>query len=366
MRLRGVIVGVLVFAIVALAAPAAAAAAGVTNPQIAGLQVALRAHGLYKGSIDGIAGPQTAAAVRRFQHKAELEVDGIAGIRTRVALGRLGRPLLGRRVLKQGMVGWDVSVLQFLLQRKGFGCSLDGRFDAMTTDGVRRFQKRARLVSDGVVGPKTLRKLDPKGAARVRDLERRRVSGPARPRVGPRYVVKPGDSLAAIAARYGTSVDRLARLNRFDPRRVLLIGTRLRLPVGAGSRQAPSSVRVRLDHWARHYGLDPSLVRALAWQESGYQSHVVSQAGAFGVMQVTEATWRFVEDVLLGRSVPRTADGNIRVGTLFLRHLLREFRGDERLALAAYYQGPKAVREEGVHPLTRRYVANVLALRTRV
>jgi LysM repeat protein len=364
MRLRGVILTVLVLAIVALAAPSAAAAA--TNPQIAGLQVALRAHGLYKGKIDGVAGPATAAAVRRFQRKARLEVDGIAGIRTRVALGRLGRPLLGRRVLKQGMRGWDVSVLQFLLEQKGFGCALDGRFDAMTAEGVRRFQRRARLVVDGVVGPKTLRRLDPKGAARVRDLERRRVARTSPPRVGPRYVVRPGDSLAAIASRYGTSVQRLAKLNRLDARRVLLIGQRLRLPAGSGVGQAPVSVRVRLDHWARHYGLDPALVRALAWQESGYQSDVVSQAGAFGVMQVTEATWRFVEDVLLGRPVERTADGNIRVGTLFLRHLLREFRGDERLALAAYYQGPKAVREDGVYPLTRRYVANVLALRTRV
>jgi N-acetylmuramoyl-L-alanine amidase len=316
-----------------------------------------------------VAGPKTAAAVRRFQRKAKLEVDGIAGIRTRVALGRLGRPLLGRRVLAQGMRGWDVSVLQFLLQRKGFGCSLDGRFDAMTAEGVRRFQKRARLVADGIVGPKTLAKLDTSGA-RVRDLERRRK--PARPRAttrprsGPRYVVRPGDSLAAIAARYDTTVERIAALNRIDPGRVIVIGARLRLPAGSGSHQAPASVRHRIDHWARHYGLDPALVRALAWQESGYQSHVVSAAGAFGVMQVTEATWQFVEDVLLGGKVARTADGNIRVGAAFLRHLLREFRGDERLALAAYYQGAKAVREDGVYPLTRRYVANVLALRTRV
>ena len=79
-----------------LISPAAGAA---TNPQVAGLQVALRAHGLYAGPIDGIAGPGTAAGTRAFQARAKLQVDGIAGIRTRTALGRLGTPLLGRRIL---------------------------------------------------------------------------------------------------------------------------------------------------------------------------------------------------------------------------------------------------------------------------
>jgi soluble lytic murein transglycosylase-like protein len=83
-------------------------------------------------------------------------------------------------------------------------------------------------------------------------------------------------------------------------------------------------------------------------------------------MQVTPATWRFVETVLLGRRVPNTAEGNIRVGVAFLRHMLRVFRGDERLALAAYYQGAKAVRQRGIFPQTRTYVANVLALKSRV
>ncbi|MGH3132084.1 MAG: lytic transglycosylase domain-containing protein, partial [Gaiellaceae bacterium] len=126
------------------------------------------------------------------------------------------------------------------------------------------------------------------------------------------------------------------------------------------------SIRTALDHWSRHYGVDARLVRALAWQESGYQQHLVSSAGALGVMQVTPATWDFVETVLIGRSIPRTADGNIRVGVAFLAHLLRSFKGDERLALGAYYQGARSVRQRGLLRETRLYVANVLALRTRV
>ena len=95
-------------------------AAHASNPQVAGLQVALKAHGLYTGSVDGVSGPGTVAAVKLFQARKGLVVDGRAGQRTRAALGPLGRPLLGRRDLASGAVGFDVSVLQFLLRARGF------------------------------------------------------------------------------------------------------------------------------------------------------------------------------------------------------------------------------------------------------
>jgi soluble lytic murein transglycosylase-like protein len=340
-------------------------ASGLTNTQIPGLQVALRAHGLYAGPIDGIAGPETAAAVRRFQRQAGLTVDGIAGVHTRIALGRLGRPLFGRRVLVRGKVGWDVSVLQFLLVKHRSGAlPIDGHFGARTERALRRFQRRAGLLPDGVAGPATIAALDSSGV-------RPPLPRAARPRA--RYVVRPGDTLTAIATRYGISVARLARVNRLDPRRVLLAGTRLWVPrfrprtaARAATTESRAAVRGSLDRWSRHYGVEARLVRALAWMESGYQQHLVSSAGALGVMQVTPDTWDFVETVLLGRRVPRTLDGNVRVGVAFLRHLLTLFGGDERLALAAYYQGAKAVRQHGVLPQTRGYIANVLALKSRV
>ena len=121
-----------------------------------------------------------------------------------------------------------------------------------------------------------------------------------------------------------------------------------------------------IDYWSRYYGIDPRLVRALAWMESGYQTQIVSPAGARGVMQVTRGAWAFVEEVLLGVRVPRTPVGNVRVGVAYLHHLLGEFGGDERLALGAYYQGLRGVRTQGLLPETRRYVANVLALKGRV
>ena len=64
--------------------------------------------------------------------------------------------------------------------------------------------------------------------------------------------------------------------------------------------------------------------------------------------------------------MPNTTEGNIRVGVLFLRHLLREFGGDERLALAAYYQGPQAVRDHGLYKETVTYVEAIRSLKGRV
>lgn len=273
-----------------------------TNPQNAGLQVALRAWGVYFGAIDGIAGPQTARAVRTFQARRGLTVDGVPGPATRRALGRLGKPLYGQRTLRRGMVGWDVSVLQFLLARRGAPTGMvDGRFGPRTARAVRAFQRRAGLAVDGIAGPATRRAL-----ARASGVKSARAGAPAR------------------------------------------------------------SVRGLLDYWAGRYGMSPRFIRALAWIESGWQPHVVSSAGAFGVMQVTPATWRFVQTVLLGHPVPRTASGNIQVGVVFIRHLYRRFNGNVRLALAAYNQGEWSVRRDGVFREARRFAANVLAMRGRV
>ena len=83
-------------------------------------------------------------------------------------------------------------------------------------------------------------------------------------------------------------------------------------------------------------------------------------------MQVTPATWDYVEVVLLGRRIPNTLSGNVQVGVAYLRQLLREFRGDVRLALAGYVQGPRSVRTRGLVLETENYVAGVLALSRRI
>src|SRR5256714_8846112 len=144
MRLRVLLVtGALLAAPLLLAGRAAAA-----NPQTAGLQVALRAYGLYTGQIDGIAGPATALATRKFQRRHGLTPDGLAGRRTRAAMGVLGRPLFGRRAMKRGDFGWDVSVLQYLLRLP----AIDGYYGPETAFAVQKWQRKLRLPADGVVG----------------------------------------------------------------------------------------------------------------------------------------------------------------------------------------------------------------------
>ena len=134
------------------AQPAHAASA-----RTAALQVALKAHGLYPIAVDGVRGPYTTRGVRLLQQRRGLIVDGIAGPRTRHALGRLGRPRLGSRVISQGARGWDVAALQFLLARHGFPSGpVDGGLGPRSDAALRGFQAWAGLGADGVAGPATL------------------------------------------------------------------------------------------------------------------------------------------------------------------------------------------------------------------
>lgn len=263
----------------------------------------MRAYGLYRGPIDAIAGPGTVSATKAFQRRKGLAADGRAGPLTREALGPLGLPLFGRRTLRRGMLGWDVSVLQFMLARRGALVPVYGYFDLATERALRRYQRSRRLAADGVAGPITLAAI-----------------GRGRPSLRPRS----------------------------QPGRAVSIG-----------------VRALLDRWARTYRVSPGLVRALAWMESGYNPGLVSRSGARGALQVLPSTHRYVETVLLRRRVQPTVAGEIQVGVAFLRQLLRDFSGSESRALAAWHQGPASVRRHGASRATRAFVADVLALRRR-
>src|SRR5437763_1340796 len=62
---------------------------------------------------------------------------------------------------------------------------------------------------------------------------------------------------------------------------------------------------------------------------------------------------------------PPAAIDNVGAGVLSLGHRLQETGGDPAPAAAGYYQGISSVRSIGMLPETRRYVANVMALRAR-
>src|SRR3954469_8472559 len=131
--------------------------AGAASSDVAALQVAMRALGLYPHAVDGISGPWTQGAVRTFQARQRLAVDGIAGAQTRRALGRRGKPSLGKRPMHKGQRGWDVAALQFLLHERGFEPGgFDGGFRPDTRHAVRRFQSAAHIGVDGIAGPTTL------------------------------------------------------------------------------------------------------------------------------------------------------------------------------------------------------------------
>jgi murein DD-endopeptidase MepM/ murein hydrolase activator NlpD len=145
------VVAVVLLALVAWPSSAAA------GSSVAALQAALHAKGIYDGTVDGIAGPLTRDAVRRFQARRGLAVDGIAGPQTRRALGWRGRPRLGGRVISAPDRGWDVAALQFLLASHGFPLGeFDGRLGPRGDTALRRFQAWAGLGADGLAGPATL------------------------------------------------------------------------------------------------------------------------------------------------------------------------------------------------------------------
>jgi LysM repeat protein len=380
MRLRILVVGAATAAVL-LVAPTTLAAG--SNPQTAGLQVALRAQGLYRGPIDAVAGPGTVAAVREFQQREGLPVTGLADARTRAAMGPLGKPLFGARTLRRGEFGWDVAVLQFLLARQGISVPVNAYFDGPTLHGVRVMQQKLHVRADGVVGSNTLTALvkrDPvplaRGVAVKATHGQKKAHHPSRIATSV-HVVRSGESLSSIARHYGTTVSKLAKLNHLNPTRFLLIGTRLRVPHVkhvkhvtatrvAVRTQSVSSVRALLDHWAAHYGVSVHLVRALAWMESGYNNHLVSSVGARGIMQLLPTTFHFAEASLIGHHVTHNASGNVRAGVAYLSHLLHDFHGNKRLALAGWYQGERAVRSHGLYKVSKTFVRDVLSLSKRM
>jgi LysM repeat protein len=210
------------------------------------------------------------------------------------------------------------------------------------------------------------------------------VSGPA-PQGA--YKVRAGDTLARLASQSGVSLQSMAAMNGLDPDGVLLEGTVLKLPSGApapagASTPAPAKTIVPqaapeptaqrvsaadIQSIAALHGVSPSLAAAIAWQESGFNNGMVSGANARGVMQVMPGTWDYVQHNLAGGAQlnAASASDNVNAGVMYLRHLLDESGGDESAAIAGYYQGLSSVRDRGMFDDTKKYVANVQALRSR-
>ena len=112
--------------------------------------------------------------------------------------------------------------------------------------------------------------------------------------------------------------------------------------------------------YARHYRLPIEFVRAVIAQESGWQKCVVSAKGAVGIMQLMPQT-----AAALGVHNRCDVKQNISGGVRYLAWLNWRYRGDLRVAAAAYYAGEHAVDRRGLAYSNRDVVAYVATIRAR-
>ena len=185
------------------------------------------------------------------------------------------------------------------------------------------------------------------------------------------------------------SAVRAARLTLSDEDRatISMVAATLGDMGTAGGFAGPDFIetRPRAYEWlavpaAKRYGLDPNLLLAVMRVESAYQKHLVSYAGAVGLMQIMPRTGRLIAQAL-GHDDFTPADLldpalNLEFAAWYLTSLLHRFDGHLPLAIAAYNGGPHNVRRwiqegSGETPLdvlleripftqTHRYVRKVL------
>jgi len=141
---------------------------GDTGPAVEEVRATLTALGLLKGPwhLSGEAevfDDATDRAVRAFQQRRGVTVDGLVGPETYAAL-QAARLSLGDRILLHVpgrlLGGDDVAALQERLLELGFDAGrVDSLFGTRTEQALVRFQREYGLVNDGVCGPATLRAL---------------------------------------------------------------------------------------------------------------------------------------------------------------------------------------------------------------
>jgi soluble lytic murein transglycosylase-like protein len=146
-------------------------------------------------------------------------------------------------------------------------------------------------------------------------------------------------------------------MNRFAQLLVLLV-----LLAGSAARAAgPASMReysVRCaEQYARVYQVPVELVDAVIQVESNWNPYAVSVKGAAGLMQLMpETAMRFgVQDRF-------NIEENVRGGVAYLAWLIRLFKGDLRLAVAAYFVGESPILLRGLAYSSRQvfdYVSRV-------
>ncbi len=160
-----------------------------------------------------------------------------------------------------------------------------------------------------------------------------------------------------------------------------LVGERYRIQVNGGSAELPyadvvaiepeeifvPAPRMPLDQApygqlirdiSQKYGVDSDLVFSVIAAESNFNAKAVSRRGARGLMQLLPST-----AARLGVRDVFDPKENVDAGTRFLRDLLKQYRGDLPLTLAAYNAGPAAVQKYGRVPPYNETMAYIRAIR---
>ncbi len=185
---------------------------------------------------------------------------------------------------------------------------------------------------------------------------------------GATYIVQFADTVSEIAERFGVPTVAIVMANGLTDPHFILEGQALTIPVVQSPLVRPVSPRIEalLDEFAAVEGLDPGLVKAVAYVESGWQPDAVSSIGAAGVMQIVPSTGHWLEAEVFGYDldIETSAYDNIKAGARYLRVLL-DLTGDIDQAVAAYYQGYSTLSLGVIYEETIRYLATVNEIKER-
>lgn len=202
------------------------------------------------------------------------------------------------------------------------------------------------------------------------------TAAPAAAAVSTTHTVAPGETLSAIARKYGVTLNAMVAENGLSNPNFIFVGQRLKVPGGTGGGgttgpAAPMMTTTEVEAYIRdvaaEHGLPASLILGLAWMESGFNQNLVSWTGAIGVMQIMPETAAWALDYLEPSAVDWRTDArdNIRLGVAIFAHMYWQSGYNVELALGFYYQGWYSIELYGMFAETRQYIANVMALAGR-
>jgi hypothetical protein len=130
------------------------------------------------------------------------------------------------------------------------------------------------------------------------------------------------------------------------------------VPSISSSSKVPGEYLIKIKKLSQKYGVEESLIIAVARAESGFNRFAVSRKGAVGIMQLMADT-----AIKYGVDNRYDADQNLEAGVRHLKYLYQKYNSNIPLTLAAYNAGENAVENyKGVPPYkeTRTFIKRVM------